>query len=542
MVEVLETPLGDATPVSEADNANLLHSLLNERIGRVYNLAGYGNLATGAGFGAAVDAAIAAITASGNPGIIEIPDGQYTDSVGNHTLPKNSTVRGQGSVGCMVVHSANNTWMTGLDNDDNILGARWQWEGFTLTGNTGASAKGIVFGNCYRPHFKDVVIQDYTAGVGTEIRNSTHWTEGTLFQLVNWRNNAICCQTTQSGTGTNSLAETRFDACSMAITGSQVGLDIADGMIMYGGRMDIKFNAESVTSSAVCIRTGDDVEMRNMTWEVEGETDGDPIGVQAGDGSFLHGPGRLDLWRLSSVRMRNDLTGTARIAIGSGNGSWAVVDTHLGEATAAIKTLRTVISADGEVALVWHPDRLSCRVTMEFVGNNRRDTQTYEVIMGDLDFNNPVITRIGNRYSHGGQKVFSNPGLRVIDGVGDMPTLVTTIGNRNGASGILTVVVEAKGGSVWPSDLHVLEGEPGTMTASIFYGTGWEASGVATVADGGTIAHGLPVAPTVITVTGSVAGEIISATADATNITVAIKTHAGAAGTSQAISWRVSKS
>ena len=62
----------------------------------------------------------------------------------------------------------------------------------------------------------------------------------------------------------------------------------------------------------------------------------------------------------------------------------------------------------------------------------------------------------------------------------------------------------------------------------------------ASVADGGTITHGLGVAPTVVTAVGSVAGEIVSVTAkSSTTFTVAIKKPDGTAGTSQTIYWNV---
>ena len=61
----------------------------------------------------------------------------------------------------------------------------------------------------------------------------------------------------------------------------------------------------------------------------------------------------------------------------------------------------------------------------------------------------------------------------------------------------------------------------------------------ATVADGGTIAHGCVKAPTKVTLTGSVVGEIVTvASIDATNITVAIKKPDESAGTTQTIYWR----
>jgi len=59
------------------------------------------------------------------------------------------------------------------------------------------------------------------------------------------------------------------------------------------------------------------------------------------------------------------------------------------------------------------------------------------------------------------------------------------------------------------------------------------------IADGGTIAHGLATTPTYAIITGSVAGEIVNVTGlGAANLTIAIKTNAGAAGTNQAIYWR----
>ena len=61
----------------------------------------------------------------------------------------------------------------------------------------------------------------------------------------------------------------------------------------------------------------------------------------------------------------------------------------------------------------------------------------------------------------------------------------------------------------------------------------------ASIADGGTIAHGCAAAPTTVTVSGSVAGEIVTVTSiDATNITVAIKKSDGSAGTAQTVYWR----
>jgi len=64
----------------------------------------------------------------------------------------------------------------------------------------------------------------------------------------------------------------------------------------------------------------------------------------------------------------------------------------------------------------------------------------------------------------------------------------------------------------------------------------------ASVADGGTITHGMGDTPTVVTVTPSVAGEMAAVTAiGATTFTVSIKKHDNSAGTTQTIYWRASK-
>ena len=64
------------------------------------------------------------------------------------------------------------------------------------------------------------------------------------------------------------------------------------------------------------------------------------------------------------------------------------------------------------------------------------------------------------------------------------------------------------------------------------------ASGATSVADGGTVTHGLSATPTKVRCTASVTGEFVSVTAvGATTFTLAIKTHANAAGTTQTVYW-----
>lgn len=88
------------------------------------------------------------------------------------------------------------------------------------------------------------------------------------------------------------------------------------------------------------------------------------------------------------------------------------------------------------------------------------------------------------------------------------------------------------------SEYHLHQrGEDGTET-SLVGGLGGAA---ASIADGGTIAHGLGTTPTYAIVIGSVENEVVAISAlDATNITVDIKkTTDQSPGTSQIIYWRV---
>jgi hypothetical protein len=64
-------------------------------------------------------------------------------------------------------------------------------------------------------------------------------------------------------------------------------------------------------------------------------------------------------------------------------------------------------------------------------------------------------------------------------------------------------------------------------------------SGTTSVADGGSITHGHIKTPTACSVTGSVAGEIVTATISGASLVVGIKKHDGTAGTTQNVSWTV---
>ena len=85
--------------------------------------------------------------------------------------------------------------------------------------------------------------------------------------------------------------------------------------------------------------------------------------------------------------------------------------------------------------------------------------------------------------------------------------------------------------SVWGTGAALVSGNISSM--------GEKRGATASVADGGTITHGLGATPVVVIAVGSVAGEMVSVTAkSSTTFTVAIKKNDGTAGTSQTIYWQ----
>lgn len=131
-----------------------------------------------------------------------------------------------------------------------------------------------------------------------------------------------------------------------------------------------------------------------------------------------------------------------------------------------------------------------------------------------------------------GVRMYTNATSCLIDGVlaGNTSGVVQEVGVRlaSGSSGIVRNCQGTGGNSAYFN--------PEQVAGS--WKTDSRGGAAATVADGGTIAHGLMLAPTRATVCASVAGEFATVTTlDATNITVAIKKHDNSAGTTQTIYW-----
>lgn len=120
---------------------------------------------------------------------------------------------------------------------------------------------------------------------------------------------------------------------------------------------------------------------------------------------------------------------------------------------------------------------------------------------------------------------------------------ISFIGNRwlNPGS-VTTTAISKEAGHTFNTATNIFRDNfhPGLsvyFTAPVLHTT---QGATASVADGGSVTHGLGYTPVGVRATGSVAGEMVSVTAKSSStFTVAIKKHDGTAGTSQTIYWDV---
>jgi hypothetical protein len=132
-------------------------------------------------------------------------------------------------------------------------------------------------------------------------------------------------------------------------------------------------------------------------------------------------------------------------------------------------------------------------------------------------------------------------GISLFDAVDHVQVVGNQIQGAAGGAAVRGIEIYSKGNET--SSCNYIQISENVLTTPRHRNRGYvtESHGAAaSITDGGTIAHGCAAAPTVATVSGSVAGEIVTVTSiDATNITVAIKAADGTTpGTSQTVYWR----
>lgn len=253
------SPTGSISSTSvQAAIAELLSEMpsANQTI-EVFNVKAYGAVGTGSG-GASADQtgfslAFSAANASTTGGIVYAPPGDYYVT-GPFTQDPDVLLMGAGVGRTVIHHTGNNTFITSTAQE---FFKKRGWIGFTLHGNSGASANGLVFGDTYGAILEDLLIWDYTSGSNIEVRNTTYWTEGTQFFGVvsrgGLRNLSFRVIPASPTNDQKSFAETRIHGMVVVQENAPgaIGVSVGANCRIYGSTLD--FKCHNAISSAKAI-------------------------------------------------------------------------------------------------------------------------------------------------------------------------------------------------------------------------------------------------------------------------------------------------
>jgi hypothetical protein len=198
----------------------------------------------------------AAITAAGTAGIVYLGGAAgIVATSGGHVHGPGVSIEGDGIGATVLKHTGNNvcfTYTEGASPDGAKAGGGG---GFTLLGNSGASAVGLKIVDCYGSKWSDIVIgsrsgaDQYSNGVGVLMRTETFWTEGTVLSRVGSLFNKVGVRferTASAGGQTavqNSFAYTTLRDCWINVPDAGTGIDFggpADNYILaYMGLLDV---------------------------------------------------------------------------------------------------------------------------------------------------------------------------------------------------------------------------------------------------------------------------------------------------------------
>jgi len=187
---------------------------------------------------AALSAAISS-AAAGAGGVVVLPPGNYLCS-SQLTVPLNVVIEGAGSSQTTITHTGNGICFkvggTGTFSHHGML-----IQGLRIDGNSGASACGIELGDAYNPVLRDVVVDDYTAGVGIRFFNHHFWTEGIQCEAVRVRNCAVGVDFARHPSSAwNSFGYTNIVGLSVNVPAAGVGIRVGNPT---GGLESLVYNS-----------------------------------------------------------------------------------------------------------------------------------------------------------------------------------------------------------------------------------------------------------------------------------------------------------
>lgn len=207
----------------------------------VIDIRNWGSISTEESTTDAIDAALNAAQGEGG-GIVQLPPEAITTS-GGHVIPLGVRVRGFGEV-TEITHTGDNACFSSHPGD---ITDRSGLSGVRITGNAGTSAIGLSHGDQWGFVASDVLIEGYTAGIGWQWRNTTHWTEGTESYGVRIRNCAVCLEMSRSVTSPyDSFGFTNVRSLSINVPANGIGIRVGNETgaltsLLYNSRLEATF-------------------------------------------------------------------------------------------------------------------------------------------------------------------------------------------------------------------------------------------------------------------------------------------------------------
>lgn len=176
--------------------------------------------------GAAINRAIT--MASGRGGVVWFPGGTFNTSQ-TIDIPDGVSILGVGSKKSILHYTGSGvaveaTLGGSFTGDQSIAG-------ISVTG-VAAGDVGIRIGDCWGFTLRDVSIRDFTTGIGIQLYNDSHWTEGTNGLNVRIQNCAVGLGFTRSASSTyDSFGYTRMIALGINVPSGGVGIRFGDSML-----------------------------------------------------------------------------------------------------------------------------------------------------------------------------------------------------------------------------------------------------------------------------------------------------------------------
>jgi hypothetical protein len=244
----------------------------------------------------ALQSADAAAAAAGG-GTIHVPAGVWAHA-GAVTISKGNRLLGDGPGLTKFDHTGNNVAFTydgqkaGVYSDDDIWSV---FEGFSVLGNTGASAWGVELQNTQHFTMRNVIIggvvgDRYTVGGGLLVHNNVYWNENLQLENVALRYNKVGIGYLRDGSGTASMSYHRYRGVSINVPASGIGMDV--GMTgtevdLLVGDLDVNIWLEGNSAQAVVVRDACVLDQTTMV-NIRGEVLGGATGTQwlANAGTF----------------------------------------------------------------------------------------------------------------------------------------------------------------------------------------------------------------------------------------------------------------